>query len=231
MKIGRLLAVLILVLPTWAYAQSPALDFQLGAYQSGIILENPRSKDLYVEHWGYLAGLHYQQPLGKKITLRSGLRFLTMSYKTRENEVRWPIGVNPDTGLPIPDTIPDFVYFIHQNRYLEIPFLLRYNLTSSKLSIHMEMGFGANLYLDTKNITFINGEEDSSMIGKDLRRNHFEASIQAGFGLDYKLDQHWGIFLQPYARVNKVNIDKDWAPDNSYLYGYGVNLGSRFLLN
>lgn len=231
MKTGRLIALILCFLPYCAYVQAPALDVYVGTLYQQRLRGHPNIQDAYILHPGYAVGVGYQHPVGKKFSVRGGLRILSMSQKTREEEVGWGTQIDPDTGLPKPGVILDRMQSIYHDRYIEVPFWVRYNFNSSKLSAFVELGIANSLYVNTENVTFTNGQESSRDIAKDNFRRPFTSSAQAGLGVSYTVDKRWGVFLQPYFQRSFTTLSKLWGPYPVSIHVYGINVGSSFYLN
>jgi hypothetical protein len=231
MKICRLLALVICFLPSWIAAQNrAALDVQFGVHQSGIILKNSLLSDHYIENISYRAGLHVHYQLGKSIWLRSGLRYAELSYKTREELLYWPTQINPDTGLPKEGELPFRFKFIFNHRFLEIPLSARYFITMGKLGLYTEMGASANFYLDTEVVNVENGVHTRTT-RKDREANPFNFALHAALGLNYQIGDQWSLFLQPSIRRDISSAEKGHNNYASFFYSYGLDLGTRFLLD
>lgn len=230
MKTGRLLTLFLLCLPLRAYLQVPALDVQIGSHYTRLIQEHPLERDAHLPHPGYSLGVHYLHPIDKRLSLRGGLRILNMSYKTKEERIRWGTDFDPDTGLPKLNASEDRIQLIHHDRFIEVPVWLRYNFTTSKLRLFVELGLANNLYVNSENISLINGQETWRGTAKDSRRRSFGSSAQVGFGVDYAITKRWGVFLQPYFRRDITPMGKIWGPYSTTFYAYGANVGGSFYL-
>lgn len=230
MKTGRLLTLFLICLPLRAYLQVPALDVQFGSHYTQLIQEHPLGRDAYLPHPGYSFGVHYLHPMDKRLSLRGGLRILSISYKTKEELIRWGIDFDPDTGLPKPNASKDRIQLIHHDRFIEVPVWLRYNFTTSRLRLFVELGLVNNLYINSENVSLINGQETWRGIAKDSRRKSFGSSAQVGFGVDYAITKRWGVFLQPYFRRDITPMGKIWGPYSTTFYVYGANVGGSLYL-
>ena len=231
MKICRLLALVIFFSPTWIAAQNrAALDVQYGMHQSGIILKNALLSDYYIENIGYRAGLHFQYRLGKRIWLRSGLRYAELSYKNREELLYWPTQINPDTGLPREGAVPINFQFIFNHRFLEIPLSVRYFITTGKFGLYTEIGGSTNFYQDTEVVNVENGVRTNTT-RKNQYANPSNFALHAALGLNYQIGEQWSLFLQPSIRRDISSAEKGHNNYASFFYSYGLDIGTRFLLN
>lgn len=231
MNICRLLALVICFLPSWIFAQNrAALDVQYGMHQSGIIVKNSLQNDYYIENIGYRAGLHFQYRLGKRIWLRSGLRYAELSYKNRETLLRWGTRFDPNTGLPIEDSVQTRFQFIFNHRFLEIPLSVRYFITTGKFSVYTEVGGSANFYQNTEVVNVENGVRTSTT-RKDREANPNNFALHATLGLNYQIGEQWSLFLQPSIRRDISSVEKRQNNYASFFYSYGLDLGTRFFLN
>lgn len=210
-------------------AQSRFLfDAQMGVHQSAFAHQSPY-QEKYIPNTGIRLGVHFNQRIGNRIWLRSGFRFSDLGCKTEKKNLIWGTQIDPDTGIPRPDTsgLPQEVQSFFNMRYGEIPILARYIFSNKKLSFYTELGLSSNFYLHTKYVSKIDGQESGfSGMENEARRVTFAA--HAGLGLEYAVNSQFSIFSQP-------NVRHDFTPlynglYQNYFFSYGIDLGTRITL-
>lgn len=171
-------------------------------------------------------GLSYNHPIGKKIWIKTGLRYTSFGNKLE-------VAFLDDGGFENIKSNSE----IH-NSFIEIPLLLRYEFTNTKWSPYVELGMAANFYLQSKQInSFQSSTQNSKTEEKDKIEtiNQGQYSVIAGIGCKYQLNERFQITIQPTFRYFLTeHLDKEMVPNikafDFRYYSLGLEMGCRMMI-
>ena len=107
---------------------------------------------------------------------------------------------------------------------IEIPFLLRYNLSQKRLGVFVTGGLSANWIVENA-VYRNNGGRTKIGETDNIRTTNF--SSQLGFGLEYRLNSRFQIGLEPSVKYYLNSINKSGEYDYKP-YSIGIFTGIRY---
>ncbi|MEL7220913.1 MAG: hypothetical protein AAGJ93_06305 [Bacteroidota bacterium] len=166
--------------------------------------------------FGLLAGYS----LSKKVEIAVGVRYTDWGYQT---EKRALVPVFPD---PV---IPDFIAYKSQNRYVEIPIRINYDLHRGKNIFYIWGGYFPSYNISNHIITTSYfPDETITMRVEDLptayEYRRFNMIAELGIGISKAISPKIGLTVGPNIRSQTIGIIKD-APLNRLLLFYGLSVG------
>jgi len=133
----------------------------------------------------------------------------------------------------------DPVFTNHHNYYLMLPVLADFSFGGEKLRGHAYAGgymgywlkerrVGKTYWMTDYHVYFENFDEIREFTGEDVR---FCAGLVGGLGLNYKLDEHWGINLDAlyYYDLTSHRRSSPHLRDPRYLSTLSVTFGASYI--
>jgi len=179
------------------------------------------------------SGLAFNFKLKQKLHLKLGIQYSAIGYK-HENQTDINFGGQFDgtENPPIINSDVTEVQIIKDYQYINLPFLLRYELGGDKkIQPFIEFGLIPSVYLRTKS-TQITNLERKVFYDNDTEFEGFNAFQLLGsgaFGIQYNLNENYQIMLMPNFRYHFSKLAD--APINIRLFSGGLELGLRRSLN
>jgi len=162
-------------------------------------------------------GFNYNYKIGKSMFLKTGVRFLSLGYKTIAQE------------LVFPNRPSQFITFSYDYFFIELPINVRYEFkTEKKLVPFFELGVAPMFLYSNRKVESREGQEDVSTkerLGVEFNKTHL--ALNANMGLIYSfVELETQLFLQGGFRYDFTSlVDQDGFSES--LYAYGVELGVR----
>ena len=210
----------------FAFAQQKSsIDFVLGsAYTntSNFLMSNN------FEHKGKIVarmGIFPSIKVGNRVLLKTGLDLSSLGEHLKISELRHSSEFDIYTGAYTLDpSLPHALDLWHNHYFLEIPLVFRLPIGKSG-AYFIETGLSPNFYLSTRTKYKDDLGERNTTFSKDT---YFPEKVNfaliLSFGRDFKLNQSWSFFLQPFFRY-QFHLEKNYA-DTSF-YGFGLDAGLR----
>ncbi len=213
-----------------------------GSSVRGDFADNPKTGQVNLSY-----GVQVAYNINKKLSIRSGVNKLDLSYNTQgvgfeaptlsrspgsngqnviisdfRRERRPSSFVNQDVSSEslVPEQNPGLLN--HSLGYIEVPIEISYALVNTKFGVHM-IGGVSTLFLDDDDVSMISGGFEIDRIEREFNVNEVSFSGNIGLGLNYKLTQELQINLEPifkYQFNGFKNSSKDFTP-----YSFGVYTG------
>jgi hypothetical protein len=174
-------------------------------------------------------------PINKDLSLMTGLKFQSMGFTRRKENIRFLDTIHPSIGIRADqvDVGPAWVDFRYQYYYLSIPFLFTQEINTSNRgktsSFHWVAG-GAISGLIKRDINakffgFSFGKDKKvSITENDWQPALINANLQAGFRYENLIyGKQTSIFVQPNLIVPVLLAD--YGVNKHLLYGVGLEIG------
>ena len=177
--------------------------------------------------WSLLSGATYTQ-ISNLISIQTmyaasnTANEIHFQYSTSNGEIEMPLD-NIHQNLQVGDSIniksvcKQSIYFVN------VPLMLRIQLTKKKLTWYANGGFSANFILQEKAKININNSE-TTIINNINGLKKMNYGFLLGVGAQYNLKNDFGFFIEPMLRGSLSSITKN-TKVNSYPYSLGLNLG------
>ena len=206
MKTSLVLSLLIL-LPFFGFSQiNSSIDFLFGIEYSnrnlntssddGIILFILESRDGGSGKINGRFGFNYNRKITNKIFFKTGIRLASVGYKLeKRTDLVWASEIGPNLEVVFDPSLPHEIQIIDDFWFLEVPVVVRYELSHKKLTPFFEVGVSPSIYLTTrtKTVTDIdkNAEFDNSNLN-EISRVQLVGSLS--MGLNYSLNDNIQFF-------------------------------------
>jgi hypothetical protein len=164
-----------------------------------------------LEVWklGYTTGLNYEYNFNKKITLATGLLISNKGEKTKKQYTSQPSIFN----------------YNNQYYYLDVPFVIKYNIINEKIKLFVLAGGSCNFFLVQKTSQITGYKND------DVKVNYYNSTgispvnlaLVVGFGFECAITKKWSFKAEPIYRTSITSISN--TPLKKYLYSVGLNVG------
>lgn len=111
-------------------------------------------------------------------------------------------------------------------KYLEVPILLQFQTSKNKFRLYAKGGIAMNFLLQAKAKMTIH-DSDITVINHidGLRKTNY--SVLIGAGIEYKIHERHGIFLEPFFKGAITSINSGMAV-SSYPVAVGIRVGTIF---
>ncbi|MCM4155055.1 hypothetical protein [Gramella sp. AN32] len=182
-------------------------------------------------------GVKLAYELNKKLKIRTGISKIEVNNTTRDigfspmvlaqnvdnisgNPNMFALSnssPNADSGDPLNGPMPDYsengfstAFFIpgeinQQFGFIEIPVELEYALIDKKFGLNL-IGGGSSLFLDKNSLEIVSGTNVSDL-GKATNIKNTSFSANLGLGLDYDLNETFGLSLEPIIKYQLNTFD------------------------
>jgi len=233
--------ILLFLLPYFGFSQiNSSVDFIFGidySYrylnaindnpQSLAFIENKEDKESPSLNWR--AGFNYNKRISNRLSLKTGLRLSTISYKGEKiTGLRWGSENDGMGGYQFDPTLPHEIQTIYEYWLVEIPVMGRMEFGNKKWSPFMEAGFAPSYYLTTnvKSKTDLGSESEFSNQSNFYK---FQLAVVVSAGVNYDLSDQLQLFTQVAYRQFFTNAHLTFFKE--HLYAYGIELGIRKRIN
>ena len=133
-------------------------------------------------------GVNLDFDLLRSLKLSMGIRWAKYSYKTSDDDLRWPSETTEDGYLN--DPISPFAGTgSHSYNFVEIPINLRYYVETGRVSYFVEAGMSTNFSTIDK-------------WGNQYEVNQLNFNTNLGLGVEYDVSDHWQLMLKPIFRYH-----------------------------
>lgn len=239
----------------WQLTSNVAPVF-LGSVSNGSPIDSTLSKNSksYNTNVGFGLGVSYA--VNKKLSVRTGLNKVSLSYNT--NDIVFFTGIqskrlenvsptassemihvevsNPTTANSSPETalMPFENSFTHKNNgylkqeigYLEMPVEMTYNLLDKKFGIKIIGGF-STLFLQDNSITIVSAERDTAL-GKANNLNDVHFSTNLGLGIKYGFMKSFEFNIEPTVKYQLNTFSDNAGNFKPYLFGIYSGISYKF---
>ena len=113
----------------------------------------------------------------------------------------------------------------HSIGYIEVPLELKYEITNSKIGVHM-IGGVSTLFLENEEVAIVAGSFINENVVRDQTVNDISFSGNVGLGFDYKLSEQFQINMEPIFKY-QFNGFKNNA-ESFKPYSFGIYTGINF---
>lgn len=217
------------------------LQAQNGKFKVGILLNPNYSKAFYGQnggvpdnvankikaqeegHFGFYSNLFVQYAIRNRWCLQFGLGYSQTALASAKQKY---VAADPNDPL-----IPEYGHFLYTQQDIQVPMLLRFDLSERKHRFYWIGGFTHQIRLK-RNTIFERVYRDGRHVttqSEDHSSEYKAYNINGTFGLgmDFKLSEkiHW--FIQPTFDCNLLGTSKS-ADLNRFIYTLGVSTGVVF---
>ncbi|CAN5635185.1 hypothetical protein BH11BAC2_BH11BAC2_26410 [soil metagenome] len=192
------------------------------SYSSGVNLKydlNP--------NWSLISGVAYTN-VAKSMTIQT---MFAEANANNEMHFQYPTS-NGVIEIPVNDSYPNLHpgdsinsrVVCNQNiKFINVPLMIRLQMTKKKFTWYANAGFSANFIIQEKaKINMDNSEMTILNHINGLKKMNF--GFLLGAGVQRNLSDNFGIFIEPVFKGSFTSITRNMAV-NSYPYSMGVNLG------
>lgn len=200
---------------------SSSVDLLAGLNQSYRIYENEFTasemtrNESEIPKFNYHIGVNYNKQISSLLHFKTGLRFVSMGYKTTQRE------------LTFADGSPSTIQFIYDYLFFEIPINLRLEFPKERSIVpYFEAGLAPNFYVSNRAVQVQDGERrvyERMPSATDFRIFHLSANVAVG--LNYYSNSDTCIFLQAHYKRHISNLVDTGGFE--YQFAYGVEFGVR----
>lgn len=170
---------------------------------------------------GFTTGFNFCYMLNNRVGLETGIQYSKKGYQT----------VRMKTRLLQPDPeIPDWVKFIYNNHYIDIPLKAIMTFGNGKIRFITSAGITANIYIN-ETVTSVwyfpdRTERRRSDGGYDYNPLNFSAAVSAG--IEKQINEKISLRIEPIFRHQLFTITD--APVYGYLFNAGINVAGYWRL-
>ena len=192
--------------------------------------------------FSFTTGLSVHYNLTNKWSISSGISYSKMKYSitlpvmyakydaNNELHFEYPtsngIILMPNEGHGIlneGDSIKMTSHCIQSFQSLTMPLLVRYNIAKNKFNFYATAGFSANFILQEKAKVSIDNSE-IIVVNHINSLNKMNIGYLIGAGIEYKMRNNLGIFIEPMFRGTLTSITRNMTV-NTYPSSFGSNIG------
>lgn len=220
----------------------------LNSLQSGTpISENLKdNKTITEEALSYGMKLNYQ--VNEKINIQSGINKVDLGYNTKDVNLaltssKYPNhnlkavipGINLSSASENTRSAAESI----QNKssvdgqlnqsfeYVEIPLEMKYNVFESKIGLNVVGGF-STFILTNNEVSFINPENVSTVLGESNNINSLNFSGNLGFDIDYKVTKDWFLNVSPMVKYQFNTFSNTSGSFQPFYFGVYSGVNYRF---
>lgn len=212
----------LLIAPLFSFAQiSSSVDILAGLNQSYRVLDDGGSStelvrnDSEIPKLNFHVGVNFNKLIVSKLHFKSGIRFLSLGYKTRKRDLVFPTGEFTT------------IQFVYDYLFLEMPLALRYEFVEEAVFVpFVEAGFSPSLYLTNRAAQIQDGFDrvyERVPLMSDFNTFHLSANVAAG--VNYNTSSETTLFFQLNYKRHISNLIKGDFKER--LTAYGIEFGLR----
>ena len=182
--------------------------------------------------WTPRVGIGYQHRITERVWLYAGVRWRGSGTRTVWTDLTFPSDYDTLTQTFIPDPTRGAYRIRTADRYLEIPFTVRWQLGDAPRSLrpYITAGGAVLAYVNTKQRAGFEGDERVETFridSENFRRQQIAAVI--GFGVDYTPSGKYHWFAQPTFRFHLTPEAKgvNEPAFRRHLWSLGLEVGAR----
>ncbi len=220
----------------------------LNSLQSGTpISESLKdNKTITEEALSYGMKLNYQ--VTDKINIQSGINKVDLGYNTKDVNLALTSSKYPNHNLK---AVSPGIYLSSasentrasaesiQNKssvdgqlnqsfeYVEIPLEMKYNVFESKIGLNVVGGF-STFILTNNEVSFINPENVSTILGESNNINSLNFSGNLGFDIDYKVTKDWFLNVSPMVKYQFNTFSNTSGSFQPFYFGVYSGVNYRF---
>lgn len=179
----------------------------------------------------YHFGINYYKKLSPDSSVKIGLGFSSMGYKTNFNpDLRY--GPQQDGNIEIPILLTNGEYLnstiFHNIHFLDIPIGFKYQPSQKKFKLFVETGFLPRLYLQTYDkIVTANNLQVQTYRDFEIKSIHLAVFMNLGF--NYSINDQMHFTFQPNLKyhlstTSKRSLLKEYERSVGVAMGLGINL-------
>lgn len=186
----------------------------------------------------YRLGVDYLYAITPQLQIKTGLRYAEVGYTATESSTDstliWASDHDGNGGVigPPPSMVQiESIEIFKKHRYLTVPLLLRYTPSQTAFSPFIEAGVSSHIYINTNNISIVDGERSSS-IYRSTQLVTYEPMQWVGvlgIGFSYTFGDNYYLSLAANGRYH-LNLLAQNTNINERLYNYGgeLSIGYKF---
>lgn len=197
-----------------------------GDSENGQFAKDSRDREEFPK-LNYNVGVNYNGRISERLYWRSGVRFLTIGYQTRDMFGRWPSEIDPDGGFEIDPTLPRNLHLKWDYYFLQLPLGMRYHLSENRLNAFVEGSVVPSLFLNRRT-SVTTGDETKNYYTKETHFGSYNPMHLVGafsLGASFDIDAKSQLFLQSTVRYHFTESIE--APLSEYLCSIGLEFGIR----
>ena len=178
-------------------------------------------------------GFNYNKKLKERLFFKTGVRLASVGYVVSDiDNLIFGSDLDILEGSNGTANSMDNGSFksIEDNYFIEIPLMLRHELSAKKFSLFVDVGLSPNIYLSTRVKQIFRGETTTQIIDSDTfdySRLNLVGSLS--LGMNYIMNDKWQFFAQSIGRYHFTPLISD-AQIRENLYTIGLELGVRKML-
>ena len=111
--------------------------------------------------------------------------------------------------------------------YVEIPLEMKYNVFESKIGLNVVGGF-STFILTNNEVSFINPENVSTILGESNNINSLNFSGNLGFDIDYKVTKDWFLNVSPMVKYQFNTFSNTSGSFQPFYFGVYSGVNYRF---
>ncbi|WP_452220587.1 hypothetical protein [Lacinutrix salivirga] len=221
-----------------------------GSHIDNQFIDNPKKGEVNTSY-----GIKVGYALNNKLTVRSGINSLNLSYDTANVLVYDNVASSSNSALKnidfvsvSPGTTQSFSvlsgneFAVQQTSslvgnnlkaalsqrisYIEIPLEVEYKLIDKRFGLHVITGFSSFIANDNEVVSEIAGQK--TVIGKANNINDVSFSTNLGIGIDYKFSESFKFNLEPTFKYQLNAYSETSGNFNPYIIGVYTGFSYRF---
>jgi Leucine-rich repeat (LRR) protein len=110
---------------------------------------------------------------------------------------------------------------------VEIPLEMKYNVFESKIGLNVVGGF-STFILTNNEVSFINPENVSTILGESNNINSLNFSGNLGFDIDYKVTKDWFLNVSPMVKYQFNTFSNTSGSFQPFYFGVYSGVNYRF---
>ncbi len=184
-----------------------------GRNSSDVIIS--QRNNLETPKFGYTSGVNIDYQFRNNWSVETGLQYSNKGYETRKNIANFI--------YPSPSNYEQYKIIDHFH-CLDIPLKINFRYGNHKIRLLSSFGITPNILLKQNQtiIFYYSDRIEKQTTLSNFYYNTFNISPSVSLGVDYKINQHYHVRIEPTFRYGILKIID--APITGHLYNLGLNL-------